>query len=657
MTAPDPYTILMVMPKFNSGKGTPYHFALGLPHVSAALKLIGLNVLNLNLNHHDDPIIALEQHLQGHLINAVATGGTSMDYQRVYDILVATKSKYPMITTVVGGGLISAEPEIAMEALEHADYGVIGEGELTACELFLFLEAQATGHQRTLNSAGAIRGPSYMRFFHHYLRHRDDLALIPGLIYSTDGRFLRTAPRVEIPDIDCLPYADYEGFEYDTFLDNATEGSNRGLNMNRSLPLCMSRSCTHRCTFCFHTSGKKYRTRRIENIIDELRYWIEEYGISNVEIVDELFAASHKRIYAFCDAMEPLQIQWVVGLRLKDIPYELAQRMRQAGCVQVSPGVESADNVILKSMRKGITIGEISRSLDNITRAGIRVHANMIFGDVNETSETAETTLQWAEAHPEYKLNLFFINPYPGSRIYDYAFEKGLIKDKIQHLKDGCPCLNFSKMSEGEYNHVKDVRIPQVIHTYIEKAPVLAKAHVTKIYPTTGQVDLTGACPSCNKPIQHLKVDLFCATPIFYKFCPQCQKYYTLLCPETVQTVVKDNLAALIKTHNPIAIWGMTHSIKLHRIKTDIFDRPEVYFVEDGLKTYSLSLNDYTVHSNSIVAEQKIPTVVMVPFMSYHNILRTIEKKALPVKQYLFINELVIPQVDTLRSISSGSHS
>lgn len=93
------------------------------------------------------------------------------------------------MTTIVGGGLVTAEPDVAMRALKYADYGVIGEGEITVCEL-----ADALEHGASPDG-------------------------VDGLIFKRDGQYVITAPREEIADIDSIPWPDYEGFELDKYLE------------------------------------------------------------------------------------------------------------------------------------------------------------------------------------------------------------------------------------------------------------------------------------------------------------------------------------------------------------------------------------------------------------------------------------------------------
>ena len=145
------------------------------------------------------------------------------------------------------------------------DYGVIGEGEYTAAEL---IDA---------------------------IINKKDFSRIKGIIYKDEsGRIVRTQPRPEIEDIDSLPYPDYDGFNVDRYLERhfpATEYFRAlGHDNPRIIDMVSSRSCPFSCTFCFHTSGKKYRQRSLGSFFKEAEYVIQKYNANIIALNDELFS-------------------------------------------------------------------------------------------------------------------------------------------------------------------------------------------------------------------------------------------------------------------------------------------------------------------------------------------------------------------------------
>lgn len=87
-------------------------------------------------------------------------------------------------------------------------------------------------------------------------------------------------------------------------------------------------------------------------------------------------------------------------------------------------------------------------------KVGIAVRGGFIFGDVNETMETVNTTCNWIRKNrdilPSYSLDC--IRLFPGSPLYDYAVKNSFITDTVKHIQDGCPPINISKMSDEEYD-------------------------------------------------------------------------------------------------------------------------------------------------------------------------------------------------------------
>src|SRR3989344_2648696 len=132
---------LVVMPRHVQNIGDGYSFPLGIPYISSSMKFTGHKVFTLNLNHREGNVLdILKKEIEENKIDVIATGGQSFQYVPIKEVLKATKEINNRIITIVGGGIITSDPETAMEALEYVDYGVIGEGEITICELCNALE-------------------------------------------------------------------------------------------------------------------------------------------------------------------------------------------------------------------------------------------------------------------------------------------------------------------------------------------------------------------------------------------------------------------------------------------------------------------------------------------------------------------------------------
>jgi radical SAM superfamily enzyme YgiQ (UPF0313 family) len=348
---------------------------IGMAYVSAALKKNGYDVRCLNTNHKAETVKAIIQtELGRNNFDAVFTGGLTLSYPDIWDSIQYIREFSPKTKIVVGGGLISSQPELMFDLLKP-DYIIIGEGEETAVELI------------------------------HYLEHGGDILNIEGLGYrDTNGELVINLPRKPLENIDDLPFPDYEGFEFEEHLDHLLPGNYVVFDIfddPRFYPLLASRSCPFNCTFCYHPMGKKYRQRSIENIMEEIKWAVKKYRINILFFYDELFSHNRERVLEFCKKLKeffkivPWEIRWCCSLRVDRVDDELIKVMKDSGCHVISLGLESYSPIVLKSMKKHITSDQIESTLQLITRNGIGIQGTFIFGDLAETLETAAETLTY----------------------------------------------------------------------------------------------------------------------------------------------------------------------------------------------------------------------------------------------------------------------
>ena len=416
--------LLLIVPRYFSTPAWGYIMPLGILYVSAAIKAAGVcNVFTVNLNHQDeDDETVLRRLIDTNRIDIIGTTGISGQFIEVYPLLRLIKQLYPDVVTIVGGGMITADAEVAMQAFGHlADYGVIGEGEVTDVELI-----------STLAKGG-------------------DVAQVPGLIYNADGQWIRTAPRPDIMDLDALPMPDYEGFDYDKYL--ATNGEYDGGVKYSPVAIVGGRSCKYNCTFCFHPSGSKYRQRSLDSIFAEIDYLMERYPVNYIALREELFASDLQRVLDFCQRIQRYPLVWSIQLRVDSVCPQMVQALKASGCRYIFLGIESADNEILRSMRKHITIEQVEYALDLCISSGLDTRSTIILGDVIESVESARRTIQWWKEHKHRSsIDIGMIIAFPGSALYHQARRNGRIPDPVRFLHDGCPILNLSeRMTNQEY--------------------------------------------------------------------------------------------------------------------------------------------------------------------------------------------------------------
>ncbi len=419
--------ILIVIPRYRTyGSDGHYVMPMGTLYVSAFLKQSNVaNVFTLNLNHHEgNEYDILRRHIINNYIDMVAFGGLSGEYQDLARMARYAREINPEAVIMMGGGIVTADPETAMLAIPEVNIGMIGEGELTIVELIKSLSGECP------------------------LRLDDVNGLI---IRKPDGSLHTTPRRAEITDLDALPFPDYEGFNYDSYLKENPDMSDEGKRYSQ-VSIIGGRSCKFNCTFCFHPSGSKYRQRSLDSIFKEIDWLVGHYDISYIALREELFATDNTRVREFCQRVSKYDFDWSIQLRIDNVNQELVDTLKETRCRYIFVGVESADDEILKSMHKGITVANIEKALEMLYQAGLNSRSGVIMGDTMETVNTADKTIRWFMTYKDrYRMFLDMIIAFPGSIIYKKACQHGIISDKVQFLKDGCPIVNLTRMDEAEF--------------------------------------------------------------------------------------------------------------------------------------------------------------------------------------------------------------
>ena len=318
-------------------------------------------------------------------------------------------------------------------------------------------------------------------------------------------------------------------------------------------------------------------------------------------------------------------------MRVTDVDAELLKRMRASGCRLICFGLESADDAILKSMRKGIRVDQIKRALDLSYEAGISTEAsNFIFGDVNETVETVANTLKvWWEYNHKTHINLGLIHIYPGTYLYEDACNRGIITDREQFLRDGCPVVNVSKLSRSEFQDLRSLLSELRLHPHVPAESVRIKDWLKN-----GQCQIEYRCRKC-KALNLADADFW--------FTQTC---HCLSCgvknevdPFRGVLALPEAFGESLPRNRPIAMWG-AGGIYYKLVWTYRELASERFFlVDSNVEHHGLRICQKAIHPPEAIRRRKTDTVIITALSRKDEILATLGRK-FPLVKNVFVPDV-----------------
>lgn len=184
-------------------------------------------------------------------------------------------------------------------------------------------------------------------------------------------------------------------------------------------PLGLSRGCVCRCSFCGdYPFWGRYRCRRGQDLLDEIRHHVQHYGVRTFEFNDLAINGDPHELEVMCEGIvaEKLDIEWSSYAYVSPMPEDLVRKIRDSGCVMLRFGMESASDSVLKRMRKPHRSQRAAELLAQLTQAGIHCNIGLMVGFPFETDEELDETIAWldknqASVHEVDSLSVFYIKP------------------------------------------------------------------------------------------------------------------------------------------------------------------------------------------------------------------------------------------------------
>lgn len=363
---------------------------LGLAYIAAHLRRAGHRCRIIDGIADPQPVETLCE--EAKRFDVIGMSVVSAYAIRAIELIGAIKASGCSAPIVVGGPHVTALPDSLLAC--GADVAVVGEGELTMCQL---VEELATG--------------------------RPNLPGVKGIAYRSGDRTVATGRRELIHPLDQLDLPARDLLPMDRYHTSIARSSHQP-----SHSMLASRGCPGLCTFCSRvTFGTRVRYFAPGRIVDEFFELRDRYGARDVAVWDDNFPADPEVAIETCDRLRSrgFDRSWSVEARVDCITREVLQALRDAGCTYIAYGFESGSQEILDRVRKHTTIEQMVGVVRMTKEAGIRIRGYFMLGLPGETADHVRRTIAFAKKLDVELASFTLFVPLPGSLDYRRAQQSG----------------------------------------------------------------------------------------------------------------------------------------------------------------------------------------------------------------------------------------
>ncbi len=348
----------------------------------------------------------LVSYLESNKAEMVGITGYTYSRFRAYETIRAIKSRLPECKIVVGGRHFSSLAGETIKRLKEVDFVVKGEGEITLREL-----CEAIDTKRSFSD-------------------------VHGLAFRENKNIICNPDRPLCQDIDSVHY-DLKDFD-DIKGKYSFISTMRRFPTNKGFSVLAGRGCPGSCVFC-SLSSQRVRLRKVEKVLAEIEDLIKKTGVRNVSFGDPTLTASKKYLVELCEGIlrKKLDIKWHCYSRV-DVPSEIFELMKKAGCVSCDIALESASLRVLEAIKKHIKVEDVARCVEKLHELGIKSFIFAMISLPDERVEDAEMTIRFLEKYAPIidGASLAVTQIFPDAALYGIAKERNLLPPDFNWFDD-----------------------------------------------------------------------------------------------------------------------------------------------------------------------------------------------------------------------------
>lgn len=211
----------------------------------------------------------------------------------------------------------------------------------------------------------------------------------------------------------------------------------------RYLDIIAGFGCPFDCSFCSTCLywNRVYRVKSPERIYDEMKYYYDQYEVTEFHLVHDHLFASKKYLESLLKylMLQENKFNWNCAFRLDSIQEDTHTMLRKAGCDRVDIGIEHLDKKIQEHNAKVISLKEICYHTKKFNDCGIEVNYSFVTNLPYETVKTFIRLIQEiSKLASSYNCSvyLFDLIIFPGTKLYGKKITRPIAASIVMVCKE-----------------------------------------------------------------------------------------------------------------------------------------------------------------------------------------------------------------------------
>jgi hypothetical protein len=188
--------------------------------------------------------------------------------------------------------------------------------------------------------------------------------------------------------------------------------------------------------------ARKVRARTPANVIDEVRFLRDKWGVQQFLMTYDLFDFDKEYVKDFCQQMieADLGVAWECRCRIELLDAETVRMMKRAGCFHVLFGIESGSKRTLKAIKKMTNLSRMRERIEMVVSGGLIPIFSFVVGFPEETPEDVDETLKlglFCRLVGDSYVSLHMPTPLPGTELWHQSKDMLVLSNMTGDMASG----------------------------------------------------------------------------------------------------------------------------------------------------------------------------------------------------------------------------